>query len=133
MPASVVLPANTAEAVNEMLDGIPLPNGFDRSKLKAGAIVRDRYQLGARVSGAVACAWIGQWVQASRSGDAVAATAAVEAMQTSRRWPILREMNREGDYPEVLWGLAVAMKSNTDVRGGKPTTVAVASRSSLGC
>lgn len=30
-------------------------------------------------------------------------------MATSRRWAILQEMNREGDYPEGVWDLADGM------------------------
>ena len=32
-------------------------------------------------------------------------------MASARQWPILREMNSDGDYPEVVWGLAAAMPS----------------------
>ena len=69
------------------------------------------YQLGAQVAGTVACAWIDRWVAARRDGDEAAAREAVDAMATARTWPILREMNAEGDYPEVLWELAAAMET----------------------
>lgn len=32
-------------------------------------------------------------------------------MATAKHWSILREMNRDGDYPEVVWQLAAAMPS----------------------
>ena len=41
-------------------------------------------------------------VGARRVGDEAAAREAVDAMSTSRTWPVLQEMNEEGDYPEVL-------------------------------
>jgi hypothetical protein len=133
MPPSVVLPAKTGDAVDAMLEGILVPDGFDRERLKRDATVRDRYQLGARVSGAVACAWIERWVAAHRSGDDAAAKAAVDAMQTTRQWPILREMDRAGDYPEVLWQLAGAMNGDGIVPAGRPMTVEEAYRDALGC
>ena len=30
-------------------------------------------------------------------------------MATSRHWSILREMDTDGDYPEVVWEIAAAM------------------------
>ncbi|MEA2332245.1 MAG: hypothetical protein QOH58_2383 [Thermoleophilaceae bacterium] len=133
MPPSVVLPANTGRTVEAMLAGIPLPPGFDKAALKRDAAVRDRYQLGARVAGAVACGWIERWVEARRAGDTAAAAEAVEAMQTSRRWPILLEMRADGEYPAVLWNFAAAMQGRARVPAGKPTTVERAYRPALGC
>jgi hypothetical protein len=133
MPPSVVLPVETTRAVDAMLAGIPLPDGFDADALKRDAAVRDRYQLGARVAGAVACGWIEQWIAARRAGDRGAAAAAVEAMQTSRRWPILREMQAEGDYPKVLWELADAMQHDSPIPAGRPMPVAEGYEAALGC
>jgi hypothetical protein len=133
MPASVVLPAGTREAVDEMLEGIPLPRDFDIAALGSYARLRDCYQLGAHVAGAVACAWIERWVDARREGDAVAAATAAETMQGSRDWPILREMNAEGDHPEVLWEYGDAMAGDRTVPGGRPLTVEESYKSALGC
>jgi hypothetical protein len=133
MPASVVLPARTREAVDEMLTSIPLPPHFDIAALGSNARLRDRYQLGAHVAGAVACAWIKRWVHARRDGDAVAAATAAETMRGSRDWPILREMSAEGDYPEVLWEFGDAMAGDSTVLGGKPLSVEESYKSALGC
>jgi len=133
MPESVVVPARQAEVVDEMLAGIPLPPGFDSTAIRATDALRDRYQLGAQVSGAVACAWIERWVAARRAGDEAGERAAVDAMATSSTWPVLQEMDAEGDYPEVLWELATAMKTNGSVPAGKPMTVEDAYRPALGC
>ena len=134
MPESVVRPDARAAAVEEMLAGIPIPPGFDLAALRAGdGLVRDRYQLGARVSGAVACAWIGKWVAAREAGDTAGVQAAVAAMATAREWPVLREMDAEGAYPEVLWELAAAMPSNGTVPGGRPMTIAESYEAALGC
>ena len=54
-------------------------------------------------------------------------------MATSTSWPILREMNAEGDYPEVLWELAAAMDTGASVPAGRPMTVEETYTESLGC
>jgi len=133
MPASVVKPASRADAVRGMLDGVPLPPRFDAAALETGGALRDRYQLGAQVVGAVACAWIGRWVDGRRSGDDAAVRQAVGAMATSHDWKILREMQAQGDYPEVLWEYADAMAQNAPVPGGKPLTIEESYRQALGC
>jgi hypothetical protein len=133
MPASVVLPDDHAAAVKEMLADIPVPKGFDVAALTSESRLRDRYQLGARVSGAVACAWIGQWVQARKAGDQQAATAAVTAMASSRHWAILREMEADGDYPKVLSEYADAIAGDGTIMGGKKETVAASYKDGLGC
>jgi hypothetical protein len=121
LPESAVAPRAQAATVQEMLRGIPVPPGFVAPE--ATGETRDRYQFGAKVAGAVACAWI------ERGGDE-----AREALATARRWPILNEMNAEGDYPEVLWQYADAFVTGGDVAAGKPgVTVQDSYRDALGC
>jgi hypothetical protein len=133
MPASVVRPDARAGAVDTMLADMPKPPGFDPSALRQGAAVKDRYQLGAEVAGAVACGWIDRWVAATDAGDAAAAKQASDAMATSHHWAVLNQMNPDGDYPEVLWELADAMATNATVPGGRPMTIKESYRDSLGC
>lgn len=113
MPANVVRPDVREDAIAGMLEGIPLPPGFDPATLD-GDGVSDRYQLGAQVTGAVSCGWLDTWVAATDRGDTAAAQAAVDAMATSRDWAILREMDAEGDYPEVLWEYADDIAADGD-------------------
>lgn len=108
LPDSVVRPADRNEVVSEMLAELPVPDTFDRTVLDA-VEVADRYQLGAQVSGAVACMWLDQWTEASRVGDASSKAQAAEALATSTTWPVLLDMNDEGDYPEVVWSYAFAV------------------------
>ncbi len=130
MPESVVRPFDRAAVVEEMLAGVPLPAGFDVDALRSGAAVRDRYQLGAQVTGAVACAWIEQWIAAAAAGDGDAAAEALAAMETSTGWAILLEMAEEGGYPDVLWEHAAAMRAG----GVAPTGLDVANYGpALGC
>jgi hypothetical protein len=105
MPASVVKPADTRATVDAMLAGLPLPSGLDKQRLYRQP-AEDRYDLGAAVSGAVACGWLDQWVAAKQSGDASKLKQAVDALATSHGWKVLHDMNAEGDYPEVVWQYA---------------------------
>jgi hypothetical protein len=106
LPAKVVAPAEYDSTVQEVLKGIPTPKSFAPSRVPNEELVTDRYQVGARTAGTVACLWLRQWGQAQRSGDEAAEKKAVKAMSTSTHWPILREMTKEGAYSEVVWQAA---------------------------
>jgi hypothetical protein len=133
MPANVVVPADSQRVVNEMLADMERPRGFDPTPLYSEGAVSDRYQLGARVAGAVACAWIERWIAAVDAGDDRRAAAAVRAMQGSRDWSILREMDAAGAYPEVLWEYPAAMAGEGEISGGRPLTVEESYEDALGC
>lgn len=113
MPASVVKTADRADVVTAMLEGIPLPPGFDKASIPGAVLTKDRYQLGASVAGAVACSWVRLWSQARRAGDTRTVETAIAAMATAKDWPILREMSRSGAYPEILEDFAAAMRKGT--------------------
>lgn len=110
LPSSAVQPKAQAATIDEMLRGIPLPPGFTTPRPSGDT--RDRYQLGAKVAGAVVCGWIEQWLDGDK------ATAA-RALAGSRDWPLLRAMDAEGDYPEVVWQYADAINGKGTVPGGK--------------
>ena len=135
MPQSVVKPDGRSKVVLEMLDGVPLPPRFDVAPLLRGerGAVLDRYQLGAQVTGAVACAWLDRLVAARRAGDDAALRQAVGALATSHDWKALREMAAIGDYPRVLWEYADAAATNAPIAAGKELTVAESYRDALGC
>ncbi|MDQ3944538.1 MAG: hypothetical protein M3357_05180, partial [Actinomycetota bacterium] len=133
LPSSAVAPKERAAEVDRMLADIPQPPGFDPAPLRRSESTSDRYQLGAKVSGAVACAWIDRWAAARRAGDDATVDEAVEAMATSRDWRVLDEMNDEGDYPEVLWQYADAMADDGRMEGGRPMSVEESVRDGLGC
>jgi hypothetical protein len=119
LPSSAVTPDEHRDAVDAMLAGMPIPPGLDVGALRADRETRDRYQLGALVSGAVACGWIEAWVKAKAAGDIPASERAADALATAHEWPILREMTADGDYPEVLWGYADAVAGDGKVPAGK--------------
>ena len=79
--------------------------------IKGEKLTKDRYQLGAAVSGTVACTWFKRWSDGRASGDEAKVREAIAAMRTAKDWPILAEMTKEGDYPEVLLAFAKAMPS----------------------
>lgn len=111
MPAKVVKAADHDAAVREMLKGIPVPDSFTPSRVPDEGLTTNRYQVGAAVTGTVSCLWFRQWGEARRSGDREAEVEAEKAMATSKRWPILHEMAKDGAYPLTIWQLAAAMPS----------------------
>jgi hypothetical protein len=111
MPAKVVKAADHEAAVREMLRGVPVPSTFKPSRVSSEGLTTDRYQVGADVTATVSCLWFLQWAEARRTGDRGAELEAEKAMATSRHWRILREMAKEGAYPETIWELAAEMPS----------------------
>jgi hypothetical protein len=130
MPASVVKAADSGEAVRVMLRGIPLPPGFDAARIRGVHLVHDRYQLGAAVTGTVACMWIADWNHARATGDTKTVTRAIAAMATASRWPVLRQMAQEGAWPQVMIDIAKAMPRGA-LYGRRPLVRDV--DSGLGC
>ena len=136
MPPDTVLPEERAETVDQMLADVPVHPDVDVDELKSDDSVGDRYQVGAEVTGAVACAWIGQWLDARANDDAGAAREAVDAMATAREWSILIEMKDQGGWTEAVWGYADAVVQEREDQvdeglsaNGKPVGFA----SGLGC
>jgi hypothetical protein len=111
MPAKVVKAADHDATVREILKGIPVPDAFSPSNIPDEGLTTNRYQVGAKVTATVSCLWFLQWAQARRSGDRAAELEAERAMATSRHWPILHEMAKEGGYPQTIWQLADEMPS----------------------
>jgi hypothetical protein len=109
MPAKVVKAADHAAAVREMLEGIPVPDTFRPSKVPDEGLTTSRYQVGASVTGIVSCLWLRQWGEARSEGDQGREVEAEKAMASSKHWPILREMAKDGAYPETIWELADEM------------------------
>jgi hypothetical protein len=109
LPDSAVPAAARAGVVEELLRGLPLPPDLDAGALGEATTTSDRYQLGAAVTSAVACGWFDVWWQARETGDTATEAAAIEAMASARQWPVLLEMEEEGDWPQAVWELADGM------------------------
>ena len=103
--------------------------GFDAARIRGARLVHDRYQLGAAVTGTIGCMWIADWNRARAAGDTAVVKRAIAAMATASRWPILREMARQGAWPQVLISYAHAMPRGTWF--GRPLAADV--NSGLGC
>ncbi len=132
MPAKVVAPGEYDATIKDVLKGIPTPKTFSLSRVPNEELVTDRYQVGARTAGTVACLWFRQWGEAQRSGDEAAEAEAEKAMATSVNWPILHEMTQEGAYSYGLWEDAKAMpKGYFEYDGHKRDLLAHAE--GLGC
>ncbi len=110
MPPKVVKAGDHDAAVREMLRGIPVPKTFSPSRVPDEGLTTARYQVGANVTGTVSCLWLRQWGAARRSGDVAAEREADRAMATAKDWKILRQMVKDGAYPQVIWELAPAMR-----------------------
>lgn len=54
-------------------------------------------------------------------------------MATSKRWPILLEMSKDGLYPHAVWEYADAIAGDGTVRGGRVLAAEDAYRDGLGC
>ncbi len=77
------------------------------SSLQLGAgESKDYYQFGAEVVAQYACAWLEDFENAKAHGQQARADEAARVLGTSRQWPILKQMNADGDYSEVVWELA---------------------------
>jgi hypothetical protein len=135
MPASVVKTADEGETIRQMLKGIPLPPGFDAARIRGAHLVHDRYQLGAAATGTVACMWIADWNRARAAGDTTTVRRAIAALATAPRWPILREMARQGAWSQVLISEAKAMPSGIvpSDRGAPGIPLIRDANSGLGC
>lgn len=110
LPPNAIRAVDRDPVVDEMLRGIPLPDGFSADDIPESELLKDRYQLGVNVAGSITCAWFQQWANARRSGDQSGAEEAVNEMGSSREWPVLLDMDKEGGYPLVIWQFADAMR-----------------------
>jgi hypothetical protein len=134
MPPQVVKAADHGAAVREMLRGIPLPASFRPSQVPTAGITTNRDQVRAAVIGTVSCLWFGQWGKARANGNEAKAGEAEKALSTYERWPLYRELDRTGRYPdELIPELVAAMPSGRyEWRPGKQRRV-LPQVEALGC
>ena len=129
MPASVIKTPDRDSTIRQMLQGVPVPPGFDPKDIEGADLTKDRYQLGAAVAGTVACQWFKRWSDARETNERAKEREAVTAMATAREWPVLNEMEAKGHYPDVLYEFVAAMPKGDWY--GRPLTGDV--DSALGC
>jgi hypothetical protein len=129
LPPSVIKAADHGDAVTEMLRGVTVPAGFSAAQVPDAGLSTDRYQLGAAVTGSVACSWFRQWGEDRAAGNSAGAAEAEAALAGAENWPVMREMETEDAYPQVLNEYAAAMPSGQWY--GRPLLGEV--ESGLGC
>lgn len=133
LPEDTVVPGEYEDEVDAMIADVPVHPDADVERFSDLDTVTDRYQLGARVTGAVTCAWVEQWLSAGRDGDREAQREAEEAMATARDWEVLQEMTHEGSWSYVVWEYADAMTGGGEIKGGGPTSIEESYRDAFGC
>lgn len=111
MPQRVVKAADYGAEVREMLQGLPLPAGFDPSTIPDRRVTTDRYSVGKAVGGAVACEWFSRWFSAHAEQDVDAAKEARHVLLRSSSWPVFRRIRTEGSYPQLVVEFAEALTS----------------------
>ena len=112
LPSSFVTAADRPAAVKAILDGIEGVTGVTRAgRHHPGHEVRRAGPLpaGRRHRRAVRLRLDRRVRRRQVVGDQARADEAARVMGTSRQWPVLQEMDPEGDYPEVVWEYADAM------------------------
>jgi hypothetical protein len=110
LPDDFVTTAERPEAAQKIIGEIQAVSGAgfpDGASLQLGeGESQDSYQFGAEVAGAYACAWLEAFGDAQAHDQQGLADEAARVLGTSRQWPVLKEMNADGDYPEVVWEYA---------------------------
>jgi len=121
LPDDFVTVAERPAAAQQIVDDIASVSGAgfpDGTALQLGAGEDlDRYQFGVQVVGQYACAWLEALDNAKTHQQTDQAAEAARVLGTSRQWPILKEMNSDGDYPEVVWDYADQVAAGTVPEG----------------
>ncbi|WP_328992896.1 hypothetical protein OG394_01405 [Kribbella sp. NBC_01245] len=120
LPGTVIKPSEAEKVIDAMLSDMPVPSGLDREKLYS-ATPNARYHVAADVTSAVSCNWIDKWIKAKKAGDTAGMKAAVDAMNTSKSWKILKDIEKEGAWSSAIWELADALaagKNPADYKSG---------------
>ena len=94
------------EEIDLILADVPLPAGFDQAEINQlstyDSLFDGRYQLIAETTKAVACGWLDQWFTALDEGDEEQIAEAADALDTSRQWAALVEIEYQGAWSEAV-------------------------------
>jgi hypothetical protein len=117
MPPSTVRPEARSEAVDQLLQGMPLPPGFDAAPLRSEGSIAAKSTLAVKVGNAIACGWVQSWITARAAGDEAAAQRAVEAMSNSANWPLVQKSSVPwfGNYKIVAEALRAGKLDRSDL------------------
>jgi hypothetical protein len=131
LPATVFTGDRRDLAVEDMLAGLPKPPGYDPTPVQAQALNSDRYQLGAAVVASVGCAWFMRWFDARDRHDQVTADEASQVLRESRDWPVMRQIQSQGDYPMIF--KIQADRTHDGVKSRFPPLTRSGLMTTLGC
>lgn len=130
LPDEIV--TDRAAAIPTYLEDVPLPPDFETMSLVNGPI-EHWYPVAAETISAVSCGWIEVWIDGKADGNPDAVQQAIDAMSTSRAWPVLAEMDEIGDFPSGVWEYADAIAGDGTVTAGTILTVEESYQGALGC
>lgn len=136
LPATVVTPSQRAAVVEEMLEGVPTPPGFDIGPVATDPIYSDRVTLATTVAAEVACGWLDEWFNVWETEDAAELDAILTALEASPGWPMLTDITpQQSGFPDALAQIVDSLRDGGSVMTGAgpaPITRDNAA-SSLGC
>lgn len=106
LPAGTVTPATRAAAVDELLGGLPVPDGYDVGPVAGSPATVSRTSVAAAVAVSVACAWLDEWEAGVKAGDEVRRQVAADALEGVPEWPILDEAAPGDGWGDVVRQMA---------------------------
>jgi len=133
VPSDWVARNDVVNAVEQLMEGVPTPAGFDTARILAAAAPGNPERLASRTASLVACAWINQWLRAADGGNAVSVDQAVSAMQTISSWPAVEQLSQDSPARRTLIDYAAAMATESGIVGGSELTVGASYQQALGC
>lgn len=120
-------------AVDEILVGVPIPEGLDPATLALGDV--DHYQAVVQLTATVVCRWLDQWFVGEEIGDQALRDEAAAALATAREWPALNDIAEQGAWHTVVWQWADAVNGGEGIAsgGGPQPPSRDAANAALGC
>ena len=109
LPEDFVTDDERPATIASMLAGITAATGVEGphgTPVRVRSDQTDPYQLGAAVVGAYTCAWLEAYQNAVTHDQPGQADEALRVLGTSHDWPILHEMDKTGEYSDVVWQIA---------------------------
>jgi len=129
LPATVIEPHERRDAIDEIVADIPVPANVDLGALARRDVVTN--SLTYEVTTTIACGWVEEWVDATRSGDQQTRQQAVDALVSARKWRALSRPEA-GQYKTYVFDVADAMSTNTPINDAS-IPIGVGYQRHLGC
>ena len=116
MPASVVVPAESATEAARMLEGTPLPEGLADSAFSSD-LANNYTAFAGRGLHVVTCAWLDDYEKAHDRGDQEGMAKATEALNSAPDWPLLQISEEEAGWSVTVASYSEEMAAGKDVVG----------------